>query len=874
MKKLYLKVFSVILALSAIMLTFSLSTTLFKVKATDAVGVETFTTTGVSVRQGDPENPEDDTTGIRFFGTISKTKFENLTNNVAEPVYFGMELTANDVPVDICYLVDDVNKITNIKNQIIFKDGQTEYQYTASITYTKATLKADLETALGTTLTDQQLNDYLNEAYGTEITARVFYRVGEEGVKKYDDSESITRSMWGLASYWLTEAPEDYSALANKYFTEVNEETEVELVYETGAFGYTFNANDKVYCGSELVELSEGKLPASLYRDKQIGDKFILNVVSEEGALNTLNVTIGSMYEIIDTQAYYDSAKDIIYFNGMEDTIQGSATSTFAYVVDNETSYALGSYDGEGAFTSNVNYKYADSVSFDTRTSGMSQSDTSFGYLMNALKPKIKHAGGTVDATIPYNAHTDEYTGVTISVEHEGKIYKFTDAIIVSEMIDDATELDRIFNQPDGKRVAEYLCVLRSASVIEYGTITKGVYMLAKDIDCSTDFNFDNSYWNYFEGVFDGRGHTISNLDVSGTEDNPGNGLFSATSLYSTIQNVAFTNVTANYGSVFQGNQFDHAKSLNTVLTYYMVHSDSTNVAVGTDGATGLGSIYYRRQLVDDSDTTTTIGQLLKSDRRGASSTWGQGGYFANVYVQVNPETTRLMGVISRNMANSANTVRAYNMVIEYLPTTLYDSEDGTVQGALPYDYGYTQGLYGVLFGGAYTPTNATGSQYDKKDASHVEKNEDGTYKRITFFTPNGNTPNGQAIHNEGALIFHQLDKYYAGRVNFASKVYVISTVGLVSSAQGAILGTNVKETDDTVNNPYRFVTKSSYYYNPNTHGVVSKLETYKDYTEASNSGYNTNNLLTSFYLDGGAEEKYWDISKGYLDWKEVKDVQ
>ncbi|MBE5733526.1 MAG: hypothetical protein E7347_00575, partial [Clostridiales bacterium] len=474
MKKLYLKVFSVILALSAIMLTFSLSTTLFKVKATDAVGVETFTTTGVSVRQGDPENPEDDTTGIRFFGTISKTKFENLTNNVAEPVYFGMELTANDVPVDICYLVDDVNKITNIKNQIIFNDGQTEYEYTASITYTKATLKADLETALGTTLTDDQLNDYLNEAYGTEITARVFYRVGEEGEKKYDDSESITRSMWGLASYWLTEAPEDYSALADKYFTEVNEATEVELVYETGAFGYTFNANDKVYCGSELVELSEGKLPASFYSDKKIGDKFILNVVSEEGALNTLNVTIGSMYEIIDTQAYYDSAKDIIYFNGMKDTIQGSATSTFAYVVDNETSYALGSYDGEGTFTSNVNYKYANSVHFNTDSNRNTTTNTnSFGYLMDALQPQIKNAGDPVVASIPYNPHTDEYTGVTISVEYDGKIYKFTDAIIVSEMIDDATELDRIFNQPDGKRVAEYLCVLRTASVTNYGTITK-----------------------------------------------------------------------------------------------------------------------------------------------------------------------------------------------------------------------------------------------------------------------------------------------------------------------------------------------------------------------------------------------------------------
>ncbi len=862
MKKLYLKVFSVILALSAIMLTFSLSTTLFKVKAADAVGVETFTTTGVSVRQGDPENPEDDTTGIRFFGTISKTKFENLTNNVAEPVYFGMELTANDVPVDICYLVDDVNKITNIKNQIIFNEGQTEYQYTASITYTKATLKADLETALGTTLTDQQLNDYLNEAYGTEITARVFYRVGEEGVKKYDDSESITRSMWGLASYWLTEAPEDYSALADKYFTEVNEATEVELVYETGAFGYTFNANDKVYCGSELVELSEGKLPASFYNDKQIGDKFILNVVSEEGALNTLNVTIGSMYELVETQAYYDSAKDIIYFNDMQDTIQGSATSKFAYVVDAETSYALGSYN-EGVFTSNVNYKYNNSVHFNTDTNrNTTANKNSFGYLMDALQPQIKNAGDPVVASIPYNPHKDEYTGVTISVEYDGKIYKFTDTVIVSEMIDDAAELDRIFNQPDQNRVPEYLCVLRTASVTSYGTITKGVYMLAKDIDCSTDFTFDNSSWNYFEGVLDGRGHTISNLDVSGTEDKPGNGLFSATSIYTAIQNIAFINVTANYGSVFQGNMYDYSASANTSYpTYYMTHSDSTNTIVGTNGSSGLGSIYYRRQLVDDSDTTTTIGSLLKSGARGHNAWKGQGGYFSNVYVQVNPETTRLMGVISRNMVNNVNTVRAYNMVIEYKPTTLYDSEDGTVQGALPYGYDYTNGVYGVLFGGAYEKSPHSGVEYESGDIS-----------AMTFFTPDSTIEAvTRASQTKGALLFHCLNSnattYHQGRVDHSTKVYVISPVGLVGSAKGSILGTNETATDA---NPYAFVSDVSALWNWSS--VYTRLERYDDYTAVSGK---TNELhLTSYKNDGGAELNYWDISNGYLKWKDVIDVE
>ena len=149
MKKLYLKVFSVILALSAIMFMLCVSTNLFKASATDESSAVVFNTTGVSVRQGDPQNPDDDTTGIRFFGVISKEKFKSVTQGVSDPVYFGMELTANGIPVDICYLVDDTNKITEVQNQLKFGEGQTEYEYTASITYTKETLKADLEEKLG-----------------------------------------------------------------------------------------------------------------------------------------------------------------------------------------------------------------------------------------------------------------------------------------------------------------------------------------------------------------------------------------------------------------------------------------------------------------------------------------------------------------------------------------------------------------------------------------------------------------------------------------------------------------------------------------------------------------------------------------------------
>lgn len=870
MKKLYLKMFSVVLALSAIMFTISVSSSLFSVNAANTG----FAMKDAQVYMG--ASVEDDMSGIKFTASLSESEFATITNGKEDPVYFGIAISANGVEREICYLVDSTSKATKVNKAVTFENGVCEY--TATITYNEEILATELAederfNPNGLTVEEFKASEvfqkYLTAAYTTELTAQAFYRVGnDDSVQYVACGNAITYSMMGIASdFYVDVNGEDNGYLDGKYFDYV-EDVNVSVIKETGVVEYDFVEGDIVYVDGKVIAVDNGALSVDFLADYDFDSVITLCVISADGKLNVVNATVESQNVIVSAQAFYDAAADKIYYeeNGVQKTIQGVKGASFNYVADASNSYALADYSGE-TMVSNVNYIYADSVAFDTRTDGMSQSDTSFGYLMKGLQPKLKTASGTIVVNIPYNAHTDVYTGVTLSIVVAGQTWSFTDTVITSRMIDDAAELDSIFNQPDGNRVNEYLCVLRSASIIEYGTITKGVYMLANDIDCSTGFTFDNSYWNYFEGVFDGRGHNIYNLDVSGTETNPGNGLFSATSLYSAIQNVGFINVTANYGSVFQGNQFDYAASLSTVRTYYMVHSDSANKWVGTDGPNGLGSIYYRKQLVNDSDTTTTIGELLKSDRRGASFKLGQGGYFANVYVKVNPETQRLMGVISRNMANSVNTVRAYNMVIEYLPTQLYDSAEGANDGALPYNYDYTQGLYGTVFGGAYTPNNATGSQYDKKTASHVAKNEDGTYKLITFFTPNSDAPNGQSIHTQGALIFNHLTQHYAGRVNFATKVYVISTVGLVSSAQGKILGTN-QEVD--ANNPYKFVTEKSYYYNPNTHGVVSKLESYASYEDAAKSGYNTNNLLTSFYLDNGAELNYWDISNGYLAWKNV----
>lgn len=868
----------VILALSACMFMLSLGAVSSAKASTDGFAI----VNKAEVRLPDVEG--EDTTGIRFTATLDKTKFESVTDGVSSPVYFGIEITANGVSRDIVYLVDDASKTASTAREIDFGADST-YTYTASITYTSDILRRDLaldarfNKNYDETKSDAEniaafdesvLVSYLRAAYKTELTAKAFYRVGDEGEKVYGEG-STTRSMWGVATAAYLDDSTEYSILAEKYFT-AGATASANIVYETGAFDYTVNDTDKVYVNAQLVSVVDGKISASVFADKAIGDTLTVAVISEDGALTTVTATIKSQNVVIDTQAYYDSAKDIIYFNDMKDTIQGSKDATFTYVVDAETSYALGSYT-EDTFTSNVNYKYADSVHFNTDTDRTATANkTSFGYLMDALQPKIKHADGTVVATIPYNPQTDEYTGVTVTVKQGDTTYKFTDTIITSEMIDDATELDRIFNQPERNADSSTKgYVLRGTYITKYGGIAKGVYMLAKDIDCSTGFTFDNSYWNYFEGVLDGRGFSIKNLDVSGTEAKPSNGLFSATSVYTAIQNIAFINVTANYGSVFQGNQFDKVGSVaNATLfqTYYMHDGTTDTVESATANGEGLGSIYYRRQLVDSSDTTTTIGELLKSGARGGYSHIGQGGYFSNVYVQVNPNTKRLMGVISRHMKNSVNTVRAYNMVIEYLPDTdkLYDSAEGANDGALPYNYSYTQGQYGVLFGAAYEYNHANHTREYNFEETHFDKNQDGTFKNITFYTPNSTVVStNRHFKTEGALLFHDLTNcYHQGRVDHSTKVYVVSPLGLVSSAQGSILGTNEEVTAD---NPYKFVSNTSCLWLA-TSGVDTRLERYDDYTKAVVSGKTTNNQLTSYINDGGAELNYWDISKGYLDWK------
>lgn len=834
-----------------------------------------------------PNDAAKDETGIRFTAKLSKTEFETITATADEvtPVYFGIELTANGKSNDICYLVDDKSKVGVTNEQAVDFGESDTFQYYASILYNEETLKRDLalnstyNPAYDASKTDEEniaafgeekLQAYLRSAYGTELTAKAYYQIGD--TKTYGES-TTTRSIWGVATAAYLDKPTDYAVLAEKYFT-VGQTVSADIVYETGAIDYTLESTDKVYYNTQLLSLTDGVMDKSVYADKAVGDSLQLAVVSKDGTLTTLNGTIVSNAKTIETQAFYDAAADKIYYtdeNGAQQTIAGSAEASFSYVVDAATSYALADYTS-GSLVSNVNYKYADSVVFDENAGATG--NNSRGGFVQSLAPQIKTAeveDGYVTASIGYNPQTDVYTGVTVTIDTADGIRRFTDTVITSQMIDDAAELDAVFNNADMVGTSETKnYVLRGAYISRYGTITKGVYMLANDIDCSENFTFDNSYWNFFEGVFDGRGHNISNLDVSGTEAKPGNGLFSALSTYSAVQNVGFINVKADYGSVFQGNLYDISLNADTTHGTYAAYDGTTSGSWNN-----YGPIYYRRQMgIPDTDTTSLITAYLKDTKRQGDGYIGK-GYWQNVYVQVDPSTVRLMGVISRNMVNSPNNLRANNMVIEYLPTKLYDSAEGANDGALPYGYDYTNGKYGVLFGGAYYQTNGYGGNYYDCGSGGAAgyRADDST----EYFALGGNDTYAHATsHSKAALTFTRLAQYTRGTW-FNSKIYVISPMGLVSTGNGTVLGTNETKTSDT---QYQFekvdfVVYASYGTQGEEHtGETSKLERYDSYEKAAEAGYTTNAQLTSYMLDNGAEENYWDISGGYLKWKNVQETE
>ena len=100
--------------------------------------------------------------------------------------------------------------------------------------------------------------------------------------------------MWGVATAAYLDDSTEYSILAEKYFT-AGATASANIVYETGAFDYTVNDTDKVYVNAQLVSVVDGKISASVFADKAIGDTLTVAVISEDGALTTVTATSSAL---------------------------------------------------------------------------------------------------------------------------------------------------------------------------------------------------------------------------------------------------------------------------------------------------------------------------------------------------------------------------------------------------------------------------------------------------------------------------------------------------------------------------------------------------------------------------------------------------
>ena len=829
MKKTINKALVVMLAVvAAICFVFAITITAKSAKASTDTTAQ-FCVVKADVYQGTVATNDD--TGIRFHAQLNQKAYNEIMTEAGDStVIFGIELSVGGKsPKYIYYTASDISALQGFNKVSFSSDADNEvYEYTATITYKKAQLAQDL----GIDPDGDLIERYLQAAYKSEITARAYYQV-EDGTPDFEyDDEGINRSIWGVGAHTYVNSDGDDTLineetgefiLVGKYFDSATALENV-TVDEYGTItGYEFDGTEIAYLNTQLVSIKNGKIDTELVSGLKDGDILSLCVVKEDGALINLNAKFDMLAELIETEAIYDATAQKIYYETADSVVEIDATNAF-YVEEN-TEYEL------------VKNEYL----FNKKDAIVFRTDA---YHIDDLKClnadlTVKDGDNTVlkEVAIEYDVADADYKGITMNVKNdEGNItFSFTDVVLATSVINDGAELKNTFNKADIINT-EY-----SSNVPHVGNIAKGVYMLVDNIDAkATGFTFTNSYWNFFDGLLDGRGHTISNLDVSGTSAKPGNGLFSAISANSQIQNIAFVDVVANYGSVFQGNLVEGNGGYKDT---YGPHWGYKYTELGKDSSKE-GFPIYRQQLgIPESDITSLITEYLSTTFRTGN---GAGGaVYTNVYVKVASETTGLMGVIARNMVNSKNLLRGYNLVIEYDPS---DKDF--------YNDNYTESGYGVLFGGAYT---LAGAEYSYSAGTQTK----------TWYTPTGHDANYQDYNaTVGVLNYVQS----CLRVNgYRTKIYVISTVGLVSSVNGQILDTNDTASET---NPYKFFTQKDA-----ANKEMGFIERYDDYANVISSAkdvYNSNSFLgntNGFY-------KFWDFklsegtSYGYLVWKNLPTEQ
>lgn len=294
--------------------------------------------------------------------------------------------------------------------------------------------------------------------------------------------------------------------------------------------------------------------------------------------------------------------------------------SVFATTVDN--SYKTGTYTGEskgykdGAITVTVTLNQQDDAMkiTDIQAEGQSQTESYWEEALVILE-QIKKNNGTDGV--------DVVTGATLSCKG---ILNATDDALAKALS------ENVFDRGAGTKTNPYIIssvdtMKAFSAAVEAGNSYKGKYIsLSKNIDLG------NMEWtpigdknHLFEGIFNGKGYTISNLTM-GSKTAPINhasaGLFGYVAASAQILNVNLTNVeiyantqAVSYaGAVAAFAKVDSSASQGTIFNN--CHADGTiSVNTGDKGAAMVGGIVgFGNQMMTlancgaDVDVTATTG--------------------------------------------------------------------------------------------------------------------------------------------------------------------------------------------------------------------------------------------------------------------------
>ncbi|MBR2375674.1 MAG: hypothetical protein IKA88_05245 [Clostridia bacterium] len=306
--------------------------------------------------------------GIRFETNLSESWVNELKEAYpTAELKFGTLIAptknVNDDVTNLTSATADVKNIVHASNSnLVFKDGEATLN--ASVTYDKAKLKLDYETAYDCTLTDAQATALIEKTYDIELTARAYClvevpAVGETPAQTYtyyaisNDNSRTARRVINAAVLAGTVTDTD---IINKYIGAVEEAT----AYADLEGDVVFDADtaNTIYVGAKAnhLALDNGYVAwPELVAGKAVGDELTVSTIVN-GKVTRINV---SVIDNVITKASELSALNNTSANGNVKTYalgKNLDASAITMSHDNATGAGFGGlFDGMGHTISGLN---------------------------------------------------------------------------------------------------------------------------------------------------------------------------------------------------------------------------------------------------------------------------------------------------------------------------------------------------------------------------------------------------------------------------------------------------------------------------------------------------------------------------------------